>query len=71
MQTAVPKGEGGMLAVLGSEIEIINEIINKKDNLKCYVANDNSVGQVVISGNISDYVPDQVDKALKNKFGNV
>ena len=24
-----------------------------------------------LSGNISDYVPDHVDKALKNKFGNV
>jgi len=54
MQTAVPKGEGGMLAVLGSEIEKINEIISKKKDLKCYVANDNSIGQVVVSGNIND-----------------
>jgi len=55
MQSAVPKGQGGMLAVLGSEIEKINEIINlNEDKFKCYVANDNSVGQVVVSGNIND-----------------
>ena len=70
MQTAVPKGEGGMLAVLGSEIEIINEIINKKDNLKCYVANDNSVGQVVISGNISD-LNKFSEELKKNKIKNI
>tara|TARA_B100002051_G_scaffold158911_1_gene150282 strand:- start:968 stop:1891 length:924 start_codon:yes stop_codon:yes gene_type:complete len=55
MQSAVPKGKGGMLAVLGSGIEKINEIINNKDNdFKCYVANDNSIGQIVVSGNITD-----------------
>jgi len=30
MQEAVPKGEGGMIAVLGSELEILEDIINKK-----------------------------------------
>ncbi len=55
MQSAVPKGEGGMLAVLGIEINSLNEIINlNKDNFKCYVANDNSVGQIVVSGKIWD-----------------
>tara|TARA_X000000368_G_C23005334_1_gene700900 strand:+ start:16 stop:939 length:924 start_codon:yes stop_codon:yes gene_type:complete len=55
MQTAVPKGQGGMIAVLGSEIEKINEIIDKNNqNFKCFVANDNSIGQVVVSGNIND-----------------
>ena len=29
MQEAVPKGEGGMIAVLGSELEILEDIINK------------------------------------------
>ena len=29
MQNAVPEGEGGMLAVLGSTVEIIEEILNK------------------------------------------
>ena len=55
MQSAVPKGQGGMLAVLGSNIELINEILDEnKDIFNCYVANDNSVGQIVISGNNKD-----------------
>ena len=55
MQSAVPKGQGGMLAVLGSDIERINDILERnKDNFNCYVANDNSVGQIVISGNNKD-----------------
>ena len=32
MQNAVPKGEGGMIAVLGSTIENIEEILNIKKN---------------------------------------
>ena len=55
MQSAVPEGQGGMLAVLGSNIEVINDILDKnKDIFNCYVANDNSVGQIVISGNNKD-----------------
>ena len=55
MQSAVPEGQGGMLAVLGSNIEVINDILDKnKDIFNCYVANDNSVGQIVISGNKRD-----------------
>ena len=55
MQAAVPKGEGGMLAVLGSEINEINEILKLNSKIfECYIANDNSVGQVVISGKIRD-----------------
>ncbi len=70
MQTAVPKGEGGMLAVLGSEIEKINEIISKNENLKCYVANDNSIGQVVVSGNIND-LNIFSDELKNNKIKNI
>jgi len=55
MQSAVPKGQGGMLAILGEKIENINEIISlNKDKFQCFVANDNSVGQVVVSGNTKD-----------------
>ncbi len=55
MQSAVPKGQGGMLAILGEEISRINEILNSnKDNFKCFIANDNSVGQIVVSGNLKD-----------------
>ena len=55
MQSSVPKGVGGMVAVLGSEIEIVENIINEnKDKYECYVANDNSLGQIVLSGKIED-----------------
>ncbi len=55
MRTAVPSGEGGMVAVLGSEVSKVNEIINKNNsNFKCYIANDNSNGQIVVSGKIKD-----------------
>ena len=50
MQNAIPKGEGGMIAVLGTEIEMISKILNDYKEYECYIANDNSVGQVVISG---------------------
>ena len=51
MQNAVPKGEGGMLAVLGSSVEVIEKILqeNKKD-FTAQIANDNSEGQIVLSG---------------------
>tara|TARA_B100001769_G_C21982301_1_gene528143 strand:+ start:19 stop:942 length:924 start_codon:yes stop_codon:yes gene_type:complete len=71
MQTAVPKGQGGMVAVLGTEIEKINEVIdNNKEKFKCYVANDNSVGQVVVSGNISD-LNIFSEELKKNKIKNI
>ena len=55
MQGSVPKGVGGMVAVLGSEIEVIENLINEnKTKYDCYIANDNSVGQIVLSGNIDD-----------------
>ncbi len=55
MQNAVPKNEGGMVAVLGEDIEKIREIIDiNQDNFKCYIGNDNSNGQSVISGRMSD-----------------
>lgn len=55
MQNSVPKGEGGMLAILGSKIEDIEKIlIDNKKNFETYIANDNSEGQIVISGKIKD-----------------
>lgn len=47
MQSAVPVGQGLTAVVMGMEIEILREICNKAG---CDVANDNSPGQVVISG---------------------
>ena len=66
MQNAVPNGEGGMLAVLGVEIDKINSILNENiKNFTCYIANDNSKGQVVMSGKINDL--DSLSNELKKK----
>ena len=51
MQNSVPKGEGGMVAVLGSTIEDIEKfLIENKNNFLVEIANDNSEGQIVVSG---------------------
>jgi len=55
MQNSVPKGEGGMLAVLGATIEIIEKILDENENnFKAQIANDNSKGQIVVSGKTKD-----------------
>ncbi len=55
MQNSVPKGEGGMLAVLGSKIENIEKILDQNRNkFKVQIANDNSDGQIVLSGKTKD-----------------
>ena len=51
MQNAVPKGEGGMVVVLGSTVENIENILEEnKKNFISEIANDNSDGQIVLSG---------------------
>ena len=55
MQNAVPKGEGGMVAVLGSKVETIEKILTEnKEVFKAQIANDNSEGQIVLSGKTED-----------------
>ena len=55
MQSAVPKGEGGMLAVLGTNVTNIKEILNNNyKKYQCFIANDNSIGQIVVSGKTND-----------------
>ena len=55
MQNSVPKGQGGMVAVLGSTVDMIEKIlIENKENLKVQIANDNSDGQIVLSGKTED-----------------
>ena len=55
MQNAVPKNQGGMVAVLGVDTSKIEEILkNNKSKFECFLANDNSIGQIVISGKIND-----------------
>lgn len=51
MQTAVPVNQGSMAAILGLSIESVDELCKQAaQNDICEVANDNCVGQVVISG---------------------
>jgi [acyl-carrier-protein] S-malonyltransferase len=51
MQNSVPKGQGGMIAVLGSTVETIEKILkDNEQNLTAQIANDNSEGQIVLSG---------------------
>ena len=70
MQSAVPKGEGGMLAILGSNTETIEKIFNdNKDKYQCFIANDNSNGQLVASGKMEDINKlslDLTSKSIKN-----
>ena len=55
MQNSVPKGQGGMVAVLGSTVETIEKIIKENEtNFNVQIANDNSEGQIVLSGKIED-----------------
>ena len=71
MQNAVPKGEGGMVAVLGSTVDNIEEILKENSNyLSVQIANDNSNGQIVLSGKNKDL--DELVKILKsNSIKNV
>ena len=66
MQNALPKGEGGMIAVLGTAIDEIKKIIIESEAQNtCFVANDNSNGQIVISGKIKSL--DSFSKILDSK----
>ena len=65
MQDSVPKGEGGMLAILGRKIEDIEKILKDNEkNFRAQVANDNSNGQIVLSGRNADL--ELVSLFLKN-----
>jgi len=51
MQQAVPQGQGGMAAIIGVNIETAEKIAAEAAGGEvCQVANDNSDGQIVISG---------------------
>ena len=51
MQAAIPVGEGAMAAVLGLEIDDVSAIAGEASSAGvCSVANDNSPGQIVVSG---------------------
>ena len=71
MQNSVPKGEGGMIAVLGTTVENIENILTEnKKNFFVEIANDNSEGQIVLSGKSEDL--EKLSSLLKqNKIKNV
>ena len=71
MQNSVPKGQGGMVAVLGSTVEIIEKILKENEkNFNVQIANDNSEGQIVLSGKVEDL--DKLIKVLKeNSIKNI
>ena len=52
MQSAVPEGEGAMLAVMGVDINSLTKFLEelKNKNGICEIANDNSNGQIILSG---------------------
>ena len=62
MQSAVPVGMGGMAAVLGLSYQDVSSLVEACINGKdiCVAANDNSDGQVVLSGTMS-----AIDRAVE------
>ncbi len=54
MNNAAPAGTGGMAAILGASDEQVAELLQKslQNNEVLVIANDNSLGQTVISGSI-------------------
>ena len=71
MQNSVPKGEGGMVAVLGATVYDVEKILeDNKNNFLVEIANDNSDGQIVLSGKIKDL--EKLSSVLKeNKIKNI
>src|ERR1700704_5133985 len=60
MQKAVPVGEGAMAALLGIDIDAARDIAREASGRQiCAVANDNSPGQIVVSGH-----RDAVERAI-------
>lgn len=68
MQNAVPLGVGGMAAVLGLSYKDVGSLVEACSNDKdiCVAANDNSDGQVVLSGSMA-----AIDRAVEiaSEFG--
>lgn len=62
MQNAVPLGKGGMAAVIGLSYKDVGALVEACTNGKdiCVAANDNSDGQVVLSGAMS-----AIDRAIE------
>lgn len=65
MQESVPIGKGSMAAILGLDRDKVNKVINEINNGVIEVANYNSPGQIVISGEI-DTVKDSINLFKEN-----
>ena len=54
MQEAVPEGTGAMLAVMGIKLDELEKLVQKltTDFGVCEIANDNSEGQIILSGHV-------------------
>ena len=70
MQNAVPKGEGGMLAILGADIKEIEKVLeDNQNNFIAQIANDNCDGQLVLSAknkDLNDLIEVLKTKGIKN-----
>ena len=70
MQESVPDAKGGMLAIIGSNLKVIETLLIENDKkYKCYIANDNSSNQIVVSGYLDDINKFSIDlkaKKIKN-----
>ena len=75
MQQAVPNGEGGMIVILGSDLKTIENILNENaKKYECFIANDNSPQQLVVSGlkkNLNKFSEDLNKYKIKNLDLNV
>ena len=66
MQNSITAGEGGMIAVLGTDIQNIETILSENKHIFfAEIANDNSEGQVVLSGKNMDL--EKLSHFLKDK----
>tara|TARA_A100000164_G_C21908293_1_gene774270 strand:- start:934 stop:1860 length:927 start_codon:yes stop_codon:yes gene_type:complete len=66
MQNSVTDGDGGMIAVLGTNIENVeNILIENEKNFKLEIANDNSDSQIILSGKSEDL--EKISTYLKSK----
>ena len=71
MQNSVPQGEGGMVAVLGSTVDSIEKILKENNQiLNAQIANDNSEGQIVLSGKNKD-LDELISILKKNAIKNI
>jgi [acyl-carrier-protein] S-malonyltransferase len=61
MQKAVPVGQGGMVAMLGADMDVAQEIADAAAQGEvCSTANDNAPGQIVLSGAMT-----AIDRAIE------